>query len=89
MRVGPWDLREKGREVITREVIRKVIHLCVNICGVDVKLKMGFNKDHATKHVHNTLVFACSRPQACHHHLIITVAVDLEALPAVAPYPTC
>ena len=64
MRVGPWDLREKGREVITREVICNVIHVCVNIGGVDVKLKMGFSKYHAMKHVHNALVFACSRLQA-------------------------
>ena len=75
MRVGPWDLREKGREVIRREVACKVIHFCVNIGGVDVKLKMGFNKDHVTKHVHNALVFAHSRPQACHNHLIVTVQI--------------
>ena len=88
MRIGPRDLRGEGREVITREVNCKVVHLGVNIGGLDVKLKMCFNKDHATKHVHNALVFARSRPQACHHHLIITVAVDSEALPAAAPYPT-
>ena len=89
MRIGSWDLREEGREVITREVICKVVHLGVNIGGVDVKLKMCFNKDHAMKHVHNALVFARSRLQACHHHLIITVAVDSKASPAAAPYPTC
>ena len=42
-------------EVITREVILKVIHLCVNIGGVEVKLKMGFNKDHAMKYVQNAV----------------------------------
>ena len=31
MRIGSWDLREEGREVITREVICKVVHLGVNI----------------------------------------------------------
>ena len=51
--VGPYRKMKRGYY----EVICKGIHLCVNIGGVDVKLKMGFNKDHATKHVHNALVF--------------------------------
>ena len=56
--VGPYRKMKRGYyERLLREVICKVIHLCVNIGGVDVKLKMGFNKDHATKHVHNALVF--------------------------------
>ena len=45
-----------------------MIHLCDNISGVDVKLKMGFNKEHATKHVHNALVLLVLD----HRHATIT-----------------
>ena len=44
MRVGLGHLREKGGEAIMGEVICEVVHLCVNISGMDVKLQMGFNK---------------------------------------------
>ena len=47
MRVGLRHLREKGGEVITGEVICKVVHLCVNISGMDVKLQIGFNKQRS------------------------------------------
>ena len=59
---------ERKEERLLREVICKMIHLCDNIGGVDVKLKMGFNKEHATKHVHNALVLLVLD----HRHATIT-----------------
>ena len=65
-----------------------MVHLCVNVSGMDVKLQIGFDKNNET-HVHNALTLACSRSHECHHHLIITVAVNLEASPTPSPYHIC
>ena len=88
MTVGLWHLGKEGGEIITRQVICKVIQLCVDVHGVNMELKMGFNKDQTPQHVHDALVLACPRPEASHYRLVITVAVDLEASPTLTPCST-
>ena len=87
MTVGLWHLGKEGGEIITRQVICKVIQLCVDVHGVNMELKMGFNKGQTLQHVHDALL-AYPRPEASHNRLVITVAVDLEASPTLTPCST-